>query len=187
MPYLDASKVFGPMPPCPFFIAVLVASFLAGCSFPRSSLQTARINAPDFVLPDAHGTLRQLSDYRGKVLLLDFWATWCGPCRIQIPWFNQLALRYRDRGLAVLGVSMDERGWQAVDPFVRELKVNYPVVLGNDRVVGLYGVGPPPTTFLIDRDGKIAVVHAGLASRNSLENEVQQLLRAPAPSGSAHK
>ena len=142
-----------------------------------------RRSAPDFTLKDADGKSVHLSDYKGKVVLLDFWATWCGPCAMEIPWFVEMQRRQKDKGFAVLGVSMDDDGWNAVKPFVSSLGVNYRIVMGNDETAQLYGgVDALPTTFLIDREGRIAAVHVGLASRKEIEDGVQQLLEA-APSG----
>jgi len=128
----------------------------------------------------------RLSDYRGKVVLLDFWATWCGPCALEIPWFMDLERRQKDRGFAVLGVSMDDEGWDAVKPFASKLGMNYRVLMGNDETAQLYGgVDALPTTFLIDREGRIAAVHVGLADRRDFEDGVQRLLQAPAPGGAS--
>ena len=133
--------------------------------------------APDFSLKDENGTTVHLSDYRGKVVLLNFWATWCGPCRLEIPWFLEFERQYKDRGFAVLGISMDEEGWQAVKPYIAEEKINYRILLGNDTIGDLYGgVDSLPTTFLIDRNGRIAAVHVGLVSRSTYQNEIAQLL-----------
>ena len=141
-----------------------------------------RHQAPDFALKDVNGQTVRLSDYRGKVVLLDFWATWCGPCQIEIPWFVDLERRNKDKGFAVLGVSMDDEGWPVVKPFLSDLGVNYRVVIGNDETSLLYGgVEALPTTFLIDRAGKIAAVHVGLADRRDFEDGVEQLLQSPAP------
>ncbi len=143
-----------------------------------------RHDAPDFALKDADGKTVHLSDYRGKVVLLDFWATWCGPCRIEVPWFTELQRQNKDKGFEVLGVAMDDEGWQAVKPFVAELKINYRVVIGNDDTARSYGgVDALPTTFLIDREGKIAAIHIGLANRRDFEDGVQQLLQPPAGAG----
>ena len=144
-----------------------------------------RHQAPDFALKDADGRTVHLSDYRGKVVLLDFWATWCGPCKMEIPWFMDLERRNKDKGFAVLGVSMDDEGWEVVKPFLKGLGVNYRVVIGNDNTAQLYGgIDALPTTFLIDREGKIAAVHIGVASRKDFEDGVEQLLEAPAASTS---
>jgi peroxiredoxin len=140
-----------------------------------------RHNAPEFALKDADGKVVRLSDYRGKVVLLDFWATWCGPCKMEIPWFEEFQRKDRERGLVVLGVSMDDEGWEVVKPFVAREKMNYRVLIGNDQTAQLYGgIDALPTTFLIDREGKIAAVHVGLADRREFENGIEQLLQAPA-------
>lgn len=136
--------------------------------------------APDFTLTDANGNSVKLSDYRGKVVLLNFWATWCGPCAIEIPWFIEFEQAYKSRGFEVLGVSMDDEGWKAVKPFVTEHKINYRVALGNDSVAQLYGgIDSLPTTFIIDRAGKIAYPpHVGLVGRNEYVNQIESLLDA---------
>ena len=124
----------------------------------------------------------RLSDYRGKVVLLNFWATWCGPCKLEIPWFMEFEQTLKDRGFAVLGISMDEDGWDAVKPYIERRKVNYRVLMGDDTVATLYGgVDSLPTSFLIDREGKIASVHIGLVSKSDYEDDLKQLLDAPAP------
>jgi peroxiredoxin len=108
---------------------------------------------------------------------LNFWATWCGPCKIEIPWFADFEQKYKDRGFAVLGVAMDEEGWEVIKPYLEQSKVNYRVILGNDTVAGLYGgVESLPTTFVLDRNGKIASTHVGLVSKSDYENEIMQLL-----------
>src|SRR5207244_7979890 len=94
--------------------------------------------APEFTLKDSGGATVRLSDYKGKVVLLDFWATWCGPCKIEIPWFMEFEQQYKDRGFAVLGVSMDEGGWGVVKPYLQEMKINYRVLLCNEKVGAMY-------------------------------------------------
>jgi len=137
--------------------------------------------APQFELKDASGKVVKLSDYRGKVVLLDFWATWCGPCAIEIPWFVDFQRRYKDRGFEVLGVSMDDDGWKAITPFVAEKKINYRILLGDDKTGDLYGgVEALPTTFVIDRDGRIASVHVGLTGKKDFEDAIEKLLEATA-------
>src|SRR5215469_18018774 len=136
--------------------------------------------APDFMLKDADGKTVHLSDYKGKVVLLDFWATWCGPCKIEIPWFMEFEQQLKDKGFAVVGVSMDEDGWNVVKPYIQQYKVNYRILLGNDQVGEIYGgVESLPTTFLIDRQGKIASVHIGLSGKDEFKNAINQLLDTP--------
>lgn len=132
---------------------------------------------PDFTLKDTHGQRLRLSDYKGKVVLLNFWATWCGPCKVEIPWFVEFEKEYQSRGFTVLGVSMDENGWKAIDPYVAAEKINYPVVLANEDVNESYGgIEALPTTLLIGRDGKVAYLHQGLITREDYEREIRKLL-----------
>jgi thiol-disulfide isomerase/thioredoxin len=163
---------------------VLVAGLsLTGCKSeqPKSQVNvkpnTDRKPAPEFSLKDVDGRTVTLAEYKGKVVLLNFWATWCGPCKIEIPWFAEFEQKYKDRGFAVLGVAMDEEGWEVVKPYLAEAKVNYRVIMGNDTVSGLYGgVESLPTTFVLDQDGRIASTHVGLVSKGDYENEILQLL-----------
>ena len=176
--------------------AVLLTGFLLGwviygCT-PSKTAKAASLKpdndrhaAPDFALKDADGKTVHLADYKGKVVLLDFWATYCGPCKIEIPWFMDFERKHKDQGFSVLGVSMDDEGWEVVKPFLADLGVNYRVVIGNDGTADSYGgVDALPTTFLIDRTGKIAAVHVGLASKKDFEDGIQELLQAPAAAGS---
>ena len=147
---------------------------------------STRKAAPEFALKDADGKTVTLADYKGKVVLLNFWATWCGPCKIEIPWFADFEQKYKDRGFAVLGVAMDEEGWEVIKPYLAQSKVNYRVILGNDTVAGLYGgVESLPTTFVLDQNGKIASTHVGLVSKSDYENEIMQLLEGGAKSSHA--
>jgi peroxiredoxin len=132
---------------------------------------------PDFTLKDANGRSLGLSDFKGKVILLNFWATWCGPCKTEIPWFIEFETQFQGRGFTVIGVSMDEDGWKVVNPYVADHKINYPIVLANEEVNELYGgIEALPTTLLIGRDGKVAFLHAGLISREDYEKEIRRLL-----------
>ncbi len=158
--------------------AVILLSLAAGaCSSPRAAVKAARKPAPPFSLKDSNGRTVQLSDYKGKVVLLNFWATWCGPCRMEIPSLIEFERKYKDRGFAVLGISMDEDGWDAVKPFVAEMEVNYRVVLGDEQVAQAYdGVDSLPTSFIIDRQGNIAAVHFGFVSQSTYEKDLRELL-----------
>ena len=118
----------------------------------------------------------------GKVVVLDFWATWCGPCRIEIPGFIELQKRYGAQGFTMIGISMDDSPEPVVD-FYKELQMNYPVAVGNDRLGELYGGMPGlPTTFLIGRDGRIYAKHVGATDPSVFEAEIKQLL-AVGPAG----
>ncbi|MCS6953371.1 MAG: TlpA disulfide reductase family protein [Bryobacterales bacterium] len=167
-----------------FLTACMPAEKKATASSSSLKPPAERKVAPDFALKDADGRTVRLSDYRGKVVLLNFWATWCGPCRIEIPWFNEFQQQHRERGLVVLGISMDEEGWDVVKPYVTALKVNYRILLGDEMVADLYGgVSSLPTSFLIDRRGRIASVHVGLVSKSVYEREIEELLAQGESSG----
>ena len=136
----------------------------------------ARKMAPDFVLEDASGRPVRLSDFRGKVVLLNFWATWCAPCRIEIPWFVEFQRIHESEGFAVVGVSLDEDSWEAVKPFIEQRKVNYRIMIGNGDVAQLYGANSLPTTFIIDKSGRIAATHIGLCSKSEYEGDIKAVL-----------
>jgi len=127
--------------------------------------------------PAAGRSSLPLSKYKGKVVLLNFWATTCGGCKVEIPWFIEFQTRYKGRGLVVIGVSMDDDGWKSVRPYMKEKKINYPIVLGNEEMAGLYGVEALPLTLLIDRNGRIAASHTGLVDKEACETGIRTLLR----------
>lgn len=137
--------------------------------------------APDFTLTTLDGKKVKLSDYRGKAVLLNFWATWCGPCRVEIPWFMDLEKQYGPQGLVILGVAMDDDGKSTVTKFAQDMKIDYTVLLGNDNVADEYGgVDGLPTTFYVDRDGKIVKVVAGLVSHKEIEDGIKEALNSSA-------
>jgi peroxiredoxin len=133
--------------------------------------------APDFTLADAAGQSVRLSESRGKVVLLNFWATGCAPCDQQIPWFVEFQRADESRGFRVLGVSMDQSGWASVEPYISRKGVNYPVMIGNTEVAGLFGgLGRIPLTLVIDRQGRIAAIHAGLCRKDEYESDIEAAL-----------
>jgi cytochrome c biogenesis protein CcmG/thiol:disulfide interchange protein DsbE len=136
-----------------------------------------RKKAPDFELKDRQGNLVRLSDYNGKVVLVDFWATWCGPCKSSMPWMSDLAREYRPQGFEIVGISMDEEGWPVVNPFLEKLPVDYPVVMGNKRVAYHYGdVDSLPLAFCVDREQRVAAIQLGATSRKDVEKTIKALL-----------
>jgi thiol-disulfide isomerase/thioredoxin len=132
-------------------------------------------SAPDFTVADFSGTMINLSDLRGKVVLLDFWATWCGPCRMEIPSFVQFEGRYRDQGLRVLGIVTQDSP-RNVPGFYRQFRMNYPVAMGNEQLEEMYGVYGLPTTVLIGRDGAIYARFEGAVNPSFFERKIQELL-----------
>ncbi len=134
--------------------------------------------APDFSLPQLNGQDLRLSSYRGKVVLLDFWASWCEPCRVETPHLIELQQKYGDQGLQVIGLSMDD----SPDParaFYQQFRMNYPVVMGNAKTGELYGgVLGLPIAFLIDRDGRIKSKHIGATEPAVFEKEIATLLHS---------
>ena len=142
--------------------------------------------APEVTLKDLDGNDAKLNQYKGKVVLVNFWATWCDPCYIEIPWLIEMQQKYEAKGFTVLGISMDEEGKSAVAPFLakerfnvngQKLPMNYPIVLGNDDVAtkfgGLLGY---PTSFLISRDGKVVKKVQGLISYEELTRAIESQL-----------
>jgi peroxiredoxin len=130
----------------------------------------------DFKLRDIHGKPFALSAYKGKVVLLDFWATWCPPCRKEIPGFIGLYDTYRSRGFVVIGVSMDE-STSDIKQFAKRFKMNYPILMGagRDDLEPAFGPLPLPTAFVIARDGRICARHEGLTPKEQFEREIESL------------
>src|SRR5215469_11029557 len=168
-----------------FFVAAIIAALLfVGFHAARRSskggpdtLDPAGKTAPDFTLQTLDGKNVTLSSLRGKGVLLNFWATWCGPCKIEMPWFVELQKEYGSQGLQIVGVAMDDSSTQDIQNFVKEMGVNYPVLIGKEAVGQAYGgVDVLPTTFFIDRDGKIVAREFGLQSRSLFVDNIKKAL-----------
>lgn len=160
-------------------VAVALGIYFFARSAGRTSQQrvTEGTLAPDFSLPLLTGGELELSTFRGKVVLLDFWATWCDPCRDEIPRFVDLQNRYGSQGLQIIGVSMDD-DLAPVRDFYQRFKMNYPVIMGNAQVGEAYGgVLGLPIAFLIGRDGRIYAKHIGATGISVFEREIAGLLR----------
>lgn len=174
-------------------IAIAAFTLLANRAMRLPSARAAKTNqetkstaSPDFTLKDLDDHGVSLSQFKGKVVLVNFWATWCGPCRIEIPWLIEFQDKYGARGFTVLGVAMDEEGKSAVAPFVQKERfevggtphsMNYPIVLGNDatadRFGGLLGF---PTSVLISKDGRVVKRVDGLVSYDEIDRAIESLL-----------
>jgi len=134
--------------------------------------------APDFTLKSTDGKKIKLSDYKGKIVILDFWATWCGPCRIGIPDLIEIQKEYKDK-VVVIGISLDQdRTIKDVIPFIKEYKINYPVVYGTEQVVVDYGyIEAIPTTFILDTKRNIVDKFIGLVPKSAYVNKIKSLLK----------
>jgi peroxiredoxin len=167
-------------------VGIVILIFIGFRALPDSYHQGANVDlqqqakvAPDFELKSLDGRTAKLSDYRGKIVLLNFWATWCAPCRVEMPALMDLYDKYRAQGLEIIGVSMDDGGQERVGKFVNEMKINYPILLGNSSVADNYGgLRLLPQTVIITRDGKIVQTAIGMRSRKDFETIIEQLLAA---------
>jgi peroxiredoxin len=160
-------------------VSILGVALAAEEPVVRAVLQPARERnpAPEFLLQDSSGKPVNIRKLRGKVVLLDFWATWCTGCKKEIPWFAEFQKKYGARGLRVVGVSMDDGGWKIVKPFLADTKVPYRMLLGDETTAKRYGITSLPDTFLIDRGGKIAAAYTtGLVDKDDVEANIQALI-----------
>jgi thiol-disulfide isomerase/thioredoxin len=167
---------------------VVLASFLwIGLGFsptdeppvgdPGASPSASALAVASLSLPALEGGAVRFAELRGKVVLVDFWATWCPPCRAMIPSLNRLQAKYRDQGLVIVGVSVDEGGANDVLAFREWQPLDYTVALGDGQAVSAFGgIDALPTSFLLDRDGKIRAKHVGYTSEEQLEAEIARLL-----------
>jgi peroxiredoxin len=143
---------------------------------PRPHLTQATL-APDFTLQSLDGKNMSLSDLRGKAVLLNFWATYCTPCKIEMPWFVELQSQYGAQGLQIVGVAMDDASKEDIAKFAKDMGVNYPILLGKEAVGDQYGGVPAlPETFFIGRDGKIVDKILGLKGKGDIEEDIKRAL-----------
>ena len=144
---------------------------------PMAQTPKAGSAAPDFTLPDLKGKEVQLSSFKGKAVVIDFWATWCEPCKIEMPWLVDLQTKYGPQGLQILGVAMDDADEPTIQAFAHKMGVNYPVLKGTEAVADLYGgLDGLPATFFVDRSGKIVDVAVGLTNQSVLEDSIKRSL-----------
>lgn len=160
-------------------LVFLAASLALTTNAPADLTPTdSRKPLPEVALTDDHGTHVNLSEYKGRVVLLDYWATWCEGCKEEIPWFMEFQDRYKKTGLSVVGASLDDDGWKSVKPYLHEHKINYRIVIGTFESAKQFGVDKGmPVSVLIDRDGKVADVHPGMVDKVAFEHEIQSLLK----------
>jgi peroxiredoxin len=160
-------------------VCIMAFTILAVSEKPTTLITAdSRKLAPDFTLQNSVGTAVKLSGYRGKIVLLDFWATWCHGCMTEIPWYIEFQQKYEERGLVAIGVSMDDDGWKSVKPFMLGHKVNYPIVIGSEKLAKQYSVEQMPVTLLIDEQGRIAESHSSVIDKGAFEADIRVLLDA---------
>jgi peroxiredoxin len=145
----------------------------------------SRTTAPAFQLADSSGTNKQVADYRGKVVLLNFWATACGGCKLEIPWLIELESAHKSDSFTVVGISMDtsyegaksaDQAWSQVKPFVLDHKLNYPVLMGDATLITSYRLAAVPATYLLDKQGRIAATYNGVADKSDVDSNIKKLL-----------
>lgn len=159
------------------FQTILAAGLIFHALDTQAAESAASKKAPEWELKDTEGKVVKSSDFAGKVVILDFWATWCPPCKAEIPGFIELQKKYGEKGLVVVGVSLDEQGPAVVKPFMQQFGMNYPVVMGDEKITQDFGgVAAIPTTFIIDKNGNIAAKHVGYAPKETFEKEITPLL-----------
>ena len=158
-------------------LAVSFTAFVLffGCTN-KGEQASAEPTAPEFTLQDMNGNTVSLSNFKGKVVIIDFWATWCPPCRTALPGLERLYKAYNAKGLVVLGISVDQGGWDSVKEYGAGLGITYPILKGNDDVLVKYMVRSIPMLVITDRKGKMRKQHIGVKSEEDLENDVKALL-----------
>lgn len=153
------------------------SSHSQGSKEPSLIPSQSRQPAPELKLADIGGSQVNLASYRGKVVLLDFWAVDCGGCVIEIPWYVEFDQKYRDKGLQVIGVDMYGESPAYIRPFMQKTHMQYPVAVGNDDIRKRFQADELPKTMLIDRQGRVAVSHVGIVDKATFERDIEELLK----------
>jgi len=170
------------VPPSKRFLSALrisLAATLALLGAVATAATTPSTGAPDFTLPSLDGPNLRLQEQRGRVVMINFWATWCGPCRVEMPHLAKLYEKYRGSGFTVLAVNIDEDPHKAAG-LAKQLGMRFPVLLDTDKKVSrLYDLGTMPSTFLVDRDGRVRYVHRGYRDgyEETYDKQIRELLR----------
>ncbi len=155
------------------FSAVFVLVLMISSSVVAQRLE----KAPNFKLKSQQGKVIELAKLKGKVVAVNFWATWCGPCKKEIPGFMEVYKQYKDKGLEIVGISLDEKGWEIVRPWLDRTPISYPVVIGDGELADAYGgIDGIPATFIVDKKGNVASKHVGYMSKANFEAIVKTLL-----------
>ena len=154
--------------------SAIIMALLFSCT--DKAAKSGGTTAADFTLQDLSGKNVTLSDMKGKVVLLEFWATWCPPCRASIPGIERIYESYKDKGVVVLAVSMDDGGWDTVQSFVKEYGIKYTVLKGNDDVAVKYQVRSIPMLLVLDKEGKISKRYLGFGSDEDVERDIKSIL-----------
>jgi len=158
-------------------ILILLLILALGISVDGQLSAQSKQKAPNFALNSADWKTYELSKMKGKVVVVNFWATWCSPCRKEIPDFIESYNTYKGKGLEIIGIALDQGGWEDVTPFVKQNKINYQIVLGGAKEASDYGdVALIPTTFIIDKNGFIVDRHVGVMTKAQLESKIKPLL-----------
>jgi len=159
-----------------FAVSIIVLAVLIGCTRSDERSTSASGDAPNFKLQDLNGRTVQLSDLKGKPVVLDFWATWCQPCRDSIPGMAKLHKDYADKGLVILAISVDGGATEDIRTFQKEHGMTYTVLIGTEDVADQYSVRTIPMMIVIDKSGKIRKRYLGAGNEDDIEETVKQLL-----------